>query len=88
MAPYIQVVGPSHHVGKYHGTVGDGAIQYNHVAMVAGAVQKGQIMIFLKHSLFCVKLHKKAIFVFFYGSSRDQTVTKDPMIRLKRIYNF
>jgi hypothetical protein len=48
MAPYIQVAGPSRHVGKYHGAMGDGAIQYNHVAMVVGAVQKGQIVIFFE----------------------------------------
>jgi hypothetical protein len=44
MAPYIQVVGPSGHVGKYHGAVGYGAVQYNHGAIGAGAVQKGQIV--------------------------------------------
>jgi hypothetical protein len=44
MAPYIQVAGPSRHVGKYHGAVGYGAVQYNHGAIGAGAVQKGQNM--------------------------------------------
>jgi hypothetical protein len=41
-ASYIQDAGPSSHVGKYHGAVGDGAIQYNHGAVEAGTVQKGQ----------------------------------------------
>jgi hypothetical protein len=48
MAPYIQVAGPSRHIGKYQGAVGDGAIQYNHGVMVAGAMQKGQIVNFFE----------------------------------------
>jgi hypothetical protein len=48
VAPYLQVAGPGLHVGKYHGAVGDGAIQYNHDTMGAGAVKKGQIVNFFE----------------------------------------
>jgi hypothetical protein len=39
-------VGPARHVEKYHGAVDEGAVQYNHGAVGAGAVKKGQIVNF------------------------------------------
>jgi hypothetical protein len=44
---------------KYHGVVSHDAVQCNHDTMGADAVQKGQIMNFLKYRFICVKLWKK-----------------------------
>jgi hypothetical protein len=41
------------------------AVQHNHGAVGAGAVKKGQIVNFLIHGLFCVKLHEKSHFCCF-----------------------
>jgi hypothetical protein len=42
------------------------AVQHNHGAVGAGAVKKGQIVNFLIHGLFCVKLHEKKPFLLFF----------------------
>jgi hypothetical protein len=48
MAPCILDAGPRCHVGNYYGAGGDGAVQWNHSAMVAGAVKKGQFVKFFE----------------------------------------
>jgi hypothetical protein len=60
MAPYISEAGPWSFIGKYHGAVGDDAMQQNHGAVGADAVQNGY---FVKKNSnpvrFVLKFHEK-----------------------------